>query len=290
MEYIRPATLADALGILAEHGQDARLLAGGTDLVLEMQIKKVRPRYLIDVSRLSELRGLSWVLREGAEDLVIGAGTPVRDLEISLQVRERAPVLAQAAGSLASVQIRHRATIGGNISHAAPSADTAPALLALCCQIEIASPSGRRTMPLEQFFVGPGQTVLEPCEIVTSFRVRVCQSTRASVYIKHSPRRAMDCAVVGVAAQADLHGSRLSHVRISLASVAPTPVRAYRAEEFLIGAGELTPATMAEAARRAAQDSRPIDDIRASAAYRRRMVEVNTHRALERVLQAGEHR
>jgi carbon-monoxide dehydrogenase medium subunit len=281
-EYVRARTLKEALQFLADHGPEACVLAGGTDLLLEMRSGKLSPRYLVDISRLSELRGI----RATEEGLSIGALTTVREVEISPLLVDGYRVLAQAAGTLGSVQVRNRATIGGNLCHAAPSADTAPALLALDAEAEIAALGGRERIPLGQFFLGPGQTVLGPDRLLVSLYLPRPAAGTAGVYIKHSLRRAMDLAFVGVAALLSVSDGHLQKVRIALGAVAPTPMRACRAEEVLLDRGDLGSAIIAEAARIAAEEARPIDDVRSTAWYRRRMVEVETRRALAQVAEA----
>ena len=281
-EYVRPATLAEALEFLAEHGPESRLLAGGTDLILEMQAKKASPRFVVDIGRLSELRGVRHVQHGAQAFIEVGALTTVREVETSPLLAEEGRGLALAAASLASVQVRNRATLGGNICHAAPSADTAPALLVLDALAEIAGPGGTTLVPLDQFFLGPGRTLLGPCDILLGFRIPRPIARRGSTNLKHSPRRAMDCAVVGVGASISIVNGKTLDVRLALGAVAPTPMRALRAEMVLRQAGELSPGALAEAAHEAAGEAKPIDDIRASAWYRRRMVEVCARRALER--------
>jgi len=285
-EYIRARTLEEALQVLADYGPEARVLAGGTDLLPEMRSGKLAPRYLIDISRLAELQGIRATEEEGEEGLIIGALTTVREVETSPLLVGGYRVLAQAAGTLGSVQVRNRATIGGNLCHAAPSADTAPALLVLDAQAEIAGPEGRERIPLEQFFLGPGQTILGPGQLLVNLYLPRPAAGTAGVYIKHSLRRAMDLAFVGVAALLSVSDGHLQKVRIALGAVAPTPMRARRAEEVLLARGDLSPATIAEAARVAAEEARPIDDIRSTAWYRRRMVEVETRRALAQAAEA----
>ncbi len=287
-EYIRAQSLEDALRLLAEHGPEARVLAGGTDLLLEMRGGKSSPHYLIDISRLAELRGIRVTEEAYGEGLAIGATTTVREVETSPLLVGGYRVLAQAAGTLGSVQVRNQATIGGNVCHAAPSADTAPALLVLDALAEIAGPEGREKVPLDQFFQGPGQTALGPDWILVSLHLPRPAAGTGGAYIKHSLRRAMDLAFVGVAALVSVADGSLEKVRIALGAVAPTPMRARQAEEALLACGDLSPATIAEAARVAAEEARPIDDIRSAAWYRRRMVEVETRRALARVAEAIE--
>lgn len=180
---------------------------------------------------------------------------------------------------MASMQIRNLATIGGNLCNAAPSADLAPPLIALEGTAVIAGPDGERRILLDQFFLGPGQTALAPGELLVAVELPVPHPRAAAVYLKNSPRRAMDIAVVGVAAAIAWLDRRCEVVRIVLGAVAPTPLRARRAENLLLGQ-EISQERVAEAARTAAQEAQPIDDVRGSAWYRRRMVDVLVRRAL----------
>lgn len=284
-DYYAPTSLNEALGLLAEQGGRARALAGGTDLLLKMRAGKLTPTRLINIKRLSELRGLSydepWGLR-------LGALTTVAEIMDSPQVRQRYPVLAHAAGTMASVQIRNLATVGGNLCNAAPSADLAPPLIALGAQAHIAGLRGERNVALEDFFTGPGQTVLADDELLVGVTVPCAEVSLTAVYLKHTPRQAMDIAIVGVAAAVILSEGVCVSARIVLGAVAPTPLRVWEAEAALIGR-PLEERGIAEAARLAAQAARPIDDVRASAWYRREMVGVLVRRALGEIAVNGFH-
>ena len=218
--------------------------------------------------------------------LTIGAAATVRAVETSAVVRAKYPVLAYAASTLASIQIRNLATVAGNICRASPSADMPPALLVLDAAVVLAGPAGERVVPLAEFFTGPGRTVRQPNELLTEIRVPPPQPHSGAAYIKHSPRRAMDLAVVGVAAAVTLQDGLCRNVRIALGAVAATPRRAREAEAVLEGC-EPTAARLEEAARVAATECSPISDVRGSADYRREMVRVNTARALQQALEAA---
>jgi carbon-monoxide dehydrogenase medium subunit len=286
-EYVRARSLDDALSILADRGDRAAVLAGGTDLILGIRARQLAPECLVDISQLEELRGIRPANSGPQSGLIVGAATTLRELETSPLLVGGYRLLAEAVGTLASVQIRNRASVGGNLCHAAPSADCAPSLLVLETQVELAGPQGRERVPLEDFFVGPGQTVLGAGRILVSLHLPYPGDCSGGCYIKHTLRRAMDCAFVGVAALVCTDGGRLSRARIGLGAVAPTPIRARRAEALLLERADLSPETLAAAARLAAGEARPIDDIRASAWYRRRVLEVQTRRALERAASAA---
>jgi len=274
-EYFAPATLYEACHLLAAHKGEARVIAGGTDLLLKMKAGALRadPKAIVNIKRLHELRGLA----DRQSVIGIGALTTLEELRGSPLVRERLPALAEAANTMASVQIRNLATVGGNLCNAAPSADLAPILIALEAVAVISSPSGGRRLPLDEFFVGPGQTVLTPGELLLAIEVPL--PAGRSAYLKHSPRQHMDIAVVGVGLALKLEADRCESARVVLGAVAPVPWRARRAEEELTGS-RLNPERISRAASLAAEEAMPIDDVRGSAWYRRRMVEVLTRRGL----------
>ena len=269
-DYQKVYTLQEALNAAsaAKAKGTSAFLAGGTDLLVQIKERKKQPRYVIDVKGVRELVGLTLL----EDQLSIGALTCIRTLETSLSISEKVPLLAQAAAKLGSVQIRHRATIGGNLCNASPSADTAPALLALEAQTEICGKEGTRVINLDKFFVGPGATVLADGEILTRLKIPLTLKRRGAVYYKLSTRKAMDLAFVGVAVLLELDGGdRISKARIALGAVAPTPVRAPSAEQRLEGK-ILSLDAARESAELAAQFCNPISDLRASAEYRREMV------------------
>lgn len=287
-EYHAPRTLDEALQLLAQHREKARVLAGGTDLVLMMTDRVVAPEHVIDIKNLGELTRFEW----GADgSLTVGAATPFRTLETDKRVRDTFPGLAESAGEVGSWQIRNLGTIGGNLCTASPSAEIAPILLALDAEAEIAGGKGRRTVPLRQFHTGVRRTVLEPDELLVSVKVPAPQGRAGSHYIKLKEREKMDIAFVGVASAVELEGGDgvVKNARIALGAVAPTPIRAEEAEAKLRGQ-RLTDELLAEAGRLAAQAAKPISDVRASAEYRREMVDVLTRRTLKQALQIAQSR
>ena len=283
-EYFAPGTLGEACEILATHDGSARVVAGGTDLLLKMKAGKLAPKVVVNVKRIPDLRGIS-----NLQSLVsIGSLTTLEQLRLSPLIREHYPALAAAAATMASVQIRNLATLGGNLCNAAPSADLAPILMALEAVARIVGPASERRVPLDDFFTGPGTTVLGPGELLVSLEVP--RPAGPSLYLKHSPRECMDIAVVGVGLALRWGDSSTvgptkmcETVRIVLGAVAPVPMRARRAEAELTGK-LLTAERIERAAKLAAEDARPIDDVRGSAWYRRRMVEVLTRRGLSALL------
>jgi carbon-monoxide dehydrogenase medium subunit len=267
-DYRKVYSLQEAFDAASASKGASAFLAGGTDLLVQIKEGKKQPRRVIDVKGIHELAGITL----SGDELSIGALTSIRTLETSPAVLEKAPLLAQTAAKLGSVQVRHRATIGGNLSNASPSADTAPALLALDAQVEINGKTGPRVIELGSFFLGPGATVLGDGEILTRLKISLTPHRQGSVYYKLSTRKAMDLAFVGVAVLLELGGDdKITKTRIALGAVAPTPIRAPSAENLLVGA-RLGPEAAREAAELAARSCEPISDHRASAEYRREMV------------------
>ena len=276
-EFYQPATLAEASRLVKENGAGGRFLAGGTDLVIAMKEKGLLPRYVVDLKRLP---GLSGIREEADGSIAIGALTTMYAVETSPLIRRKYPFLSQSAAEVGSIQIRNRATIGGNMANATPSADTAPALVALNATARISGLNGSRTVALEDFFKGPGQTVMSTEEILTEISIPRTAPELVGDYIKFSPRDMMDLAYVGVAVAFNLGSDRrCERVRIVLGAVAPTPLRARDAESLLEGQS-LTEALAAQVGDAAARESRPISDVRSSAEYRRAMVAVMTKRAV----------
>ena len=268
-EYFEPATLGDASKLLAAGGQ---VLAGGTDLLVEIKEQLRRADRVVNIKRISGMQGLSYDAREG---LRIGALATAREVELSPVALEHYPNLVQAVRELGSIQVRNRATIVGNVCRASPSADTLPPLIADGARVELFGQKGARELDLEKFFTGPGKTVLEPGELVTALVLPPPAPRTGKVYIKHGRRKAMELATVGVAVTLTLN----AEVRIVLGAVAPTPIRALRAEQMFKNEQSIE-----KAAQAAADESRPISNVRASAEYRRTMVRVLTRRALEQAL------
>jgi carbon-monoxide dehydrogenase medium subunit len=278
-EYYEPTTIGEACTFLAEKGEEARVLAGGTDVLVRMKDRRLKPRFLVNIKRIPDLEGIT--LDNGMK---LGALTTVRSVETSADIKRAYPALAYAASTLGTVQVRNLATVGGNLCNAAPSADTAPILVALSAQTLIKdSKGGSRSLPLEDFFLGPGVTVLQPGELLTELQVPPVPSGSASSYFKLGIRQACDCSIVGAAASVQLEGETCKDCRIVLGAVAPTPIRAKKAEEILRGE-KPTPELMSRAGEVAAGESMPITDIRASVEYRREMVKVVTRQVLEQAI------
>ena len=278
--YLRPKTLDEALSLLSEHGEGAKLLAGGTDLIPQIKRREMGvPRYVVD---LKGIPGLAALTHDRKGGLFIGPLTTIGAIENSDMVRAHFNPLVQAAANMASPQVRNRGTFAGNICSAVPSADSAPALLTLNASVKLKNLKGERVVPLDDFFTGPRKTVIDPDEVLVGITVPKMAPGSRGVYLKLSPRRSMDLAVVGVAALALCRDGVCKAVRIALGAVAPTPARARRAEEILLGKS-LSKALIEEAALNASTECRPIDDHRGSAEYRCDMVYAMTRRALQQL-------
>jgi carbon-monoxide dehydrogenase medium subunit len=277
-EYFAPTTLDEAVTLLRDNS-GARPLAGGTDLVVQMKEGATRfpyPAGIVNLRGVSELRGVDFSESEG---LRIGAGATMSEIVESSAVRERYPALADGAGVVGSLQTMNMATVGGNLCNAAPSADTAPALLVYEAKAVIVGPSGRREVPLAELFLGPGKTVLAEDELLAELRLAVPAAGSGAAYQRHTPRKQMDIAVVGVATLLTIEGGTISDARIALGAVAPTPIRAAKAEAALRGQAPGSEA-FARAGETAAGECSPIQDIRGSPEFRRHLVRVMTERML----------
>ncbi len=280
-EYFAPHTLQEAVALLHELGEHSRPLAGGTDLVVQMKEAATRfpyPSSVVSLTRIAELKRIEFSESAG---LRIGAAVTMMEVAESPIIRQRFQALAEGAAVVGSYQTMNMATLGGNLCNAAPSADTAPPLLAFEAQAVIAGPDGRRLLPLDQFFLGPGHTALAPGELLAELHLPAPLPGTGSAYRRHTPRKQMDIAVAGASAVLTLGAEgRIQKARIALGAVAPTPVRARQAESLLEGqppSAEL----FQRAGEAAAGEASPISDVRGSAAFRRRLVQVLTARMLE---------
>jgi aerobic carbon-monoxide dehydrogenase medium subunit len=260
-DYVAASSAAQVLDLLAEHGDDAKLLAGGHSLLPMMKLRLAQPAVLIDIGQVEELSGIT----ADGDVLVIGATTRHAELAASGLVRSGAPLLAHAAAQVGDPQIRHRGTIGGSLAHADPAADLPMALVALGGTVELRGPGGSRVVAADDFFAGYFETALEPDELLAA--VRVPSRPGLPWGYQKFVRRANDWAIVGAAATGG---------RIALANMGPRPLRALAAEQALAGG-----ASPAQAAELAAEDTSPGEDIHADRAYRQHLARVLTRRALE---------
>jgi carbon-monoxide dehydrogenase medium subunit len=279
-DYLVPKDMEEASALLAAGIGSLRPMQGGTDLLIRIRAGFVHPERVID---LKSLPGMVDIRLNADGWLVIGAACTMNQVGLHPLVCERYGVLAQGANSVASYQLRNRATIGGNCCNASPAADTAPALLCLDATAEVFGPNGFRRIPIGEFFTGPGRTALQRGEFLSSILVPPYQGRGAGSYKKLGRTRIGDIAVVSVAANCVMRDVGPGW-RIAIGAAGPTPLRAPAAEAAL--AEDVSPAGIARASELAAEAARPIDDIRASAAYRKAMVRVLARRGIEAVLAA----
>jgi len=285
LEFFAPKTLAEALNTSAKWGGDAKLLAGGTDLLVQMKQGTIRPKRLMSLHRV---RGLTGIDRMDS-GLKIGAMTPLWDVEHSAVVREQCAPLAMAASEIGSPAIRQVATIGGNLCNASPAADTAPSLFVSEAELYIQKKEGEKRIPVADFFRGPAQTSLDGGEILTSIFLPPLPSMSRSLYLRLGRKSKADLALVGMALvlAVDSDG-KVIEIRIGLGGVAPTPIRAKRAEE-LARDKVLNPSWIKKVAEQASEESQPISDIRGSADYKKAMVAALVSKGL-RQLSSNEER
>jgi len=281
-QYHEPTSLAEACRMMAELGGGVRPIAGGTDLVVNMRRRTVAPEHVVSLGRIKELCAMDLSDRV----FTIGACCTVSSLAESSAIASRFHALNEGALSLGSPLVRNLATAGGNLVTARPAADLPPPLMAYGASVTLRSSQEQRVVPLDQFFVGPGRTIMKPTEILTSIVFETCPPFSGSGYIKLGTRRALEIAIVSVASFLALErpGGRIQSARIALGSVAPVPMRARDAENMLIG--EIPGQSLfVKAGETAAGESKPIDDHRGTAGYRRDMVAVLTQKALHAALE-----
>ncbi len=280
-DYVRAGTADEVVRLLEEHGEAAQLLMGGTDLFVRMREGVIRPRIVVDVKHLPGMRDVVYDEQTG---LTVGAAVTMNQVARHPDVQAHYPLLAQAANSVASYQLRNRATLGGNLCNGSPAADTAPATLVLEGRITLYGPGGEREVEAREFFLGPGETAMRAGELMTAIRFPIPPAGGVGKYLKLGRNRAGDLAIAGVAVLGFPDGTAPSgyRFRVGLASVAPVVLRALEAEEVL-AANSPGEETFALAAEKAMEATSPINDVRASAAYRRAMVRNLTLRGLRDV-------
>lgn len=282
-EYEAPSTLAEALDLLEQHGEEAKILAGGHSLIPMMKLRFAEPEMLIDINNIP---GLSYI-KEEAGYLKIGTLTRESELEHSDLIADKYPIFTDASKLIADPQVRNMGTIGGNIAHGDAANDHPAVMIALNAQVEITGKNGSRTVSIDDFFFGFYMTAVQPGEILTAIHIPIPASGTGNAYHKLE-RKVGDYATAGVAVQLTIDSSGIvTQAGIGLTNVNPTPLRAKRSEAALIGK-KLTEATITEAAKYASEDCSPSDDLRGSEEYKRAMVAVITkrmiHKAAERAL------
>ena len=275
-DFLEPTTVEQASLLLAEHGDDARVIAGGTALMLGMRQRMLAPTHLISVAKIERLRGIDFDATHG---LRIGALTRHVDVARSALVAQNAPVLAQMAGQVANPQVRNQGTIGGNLCYADPSTDPPGCLMALDASIVLGSSRGERVLSIEEFLVDYYITALEPDEIVLEIRVPIQAPGTQGVYTRFLRTAAEHRPLVSVAFVAQRNGALCQSARLAVGASTPIPTRLRRAEEFLQGK-QVTPEIASEVARIVAQDITPVSDLRGSEDFRREMVRVVTRRTV----------
>ncbi|OGQ84249.1 MAG: hypothetical protein A3F90_13710 [Deltaproteobacteria bacterium RIFCSPLOWO2_12_FULL_60_19] len=283
MDYFKPESVSEALSLLAKYGNEAKIIAGGTDVMVDIKYKE-EPGCLVNIKRIP---GMS-AIEESGGSLRIGPLVTIREIETSKLVRERLPLLWEACHQFASLQIRNTATIGGNICRASPSGETLAPLLVLGAKAKLAFSDGEKTEPFNSLFQGPGKTSLGSKGLLAAIEIPYPPKGSSGVYLKHAVRGPMDIAVVGIAVLVvpDSAAKTLQEARIGLGAVAPTPIRAIKAEAMLRGK-PLDSKLVEQAAQMAAAESSPITDQRGSAEYRRWIVEALTRRGLEQTWKAA---
>ena len=281
-EYSSPTTLSEAISLLKQHGADAKILAGGQSLIPLMKLRLAAPKHLIDLGRIGDLS----YIRESDGHLTIGALTREAELERSELIRTKYPIIADTAAVIADPLVRNLATVGGNLAHADPANDHPATMLALGSEVVATGPGGARTIPLTDFFTGLFTTALNADEILTEIRIPVPPANSGGAYLKVE-RKVGDFAAAAVAAQVTLNGNVVKSVGIGLTNVGLTPVKATRAEQALQGKSA-DENNIQEAARIAAEEAEPSDDLRGSVEYKRSLVRVLTARALRLAIQRAQ--
>ena len=277
-EYHAPRSVTEAVSLLASLGDEAKLLAGGHSLLPMMKLRFAQPAHLIDLGAIQDLRGV----REEAGTLVIGAMTTEADLLASALVRNKVPLLAEAAGQIADPQVRYRGTIGGDISHGDPGNDHPALMLALDAAFVLTGPTGQRTVSANGFFLGLYSTLLAPAEILTQIRIPIPAAGTGWSYQKLK-RKTGDFATAATAVLLRMKGATVAQVAIALTNAAATPLRASAAEHALVGK-PINAASLGDAARLAMGICQPAADLRGDVAYKTAMCGEMTHRALQAAL------
>ncbi len=279
--YYEPTIVDECIQLMNDYGRDARLLAGGTDLVVKLRSRAIRAKAVVSLNGIPELSKIA----KAGDQLQIGAMARLIDVSKSDQLTGAWQAIKAAAGHVSSMQIRNLATLGGNSCNASPAADTVPALIVNDAEVTIAGPRGERVVALEQFFVGPGITVLKQGEIVTSFKLPHLGRGNGAIYKKYAIRGDTDIAIIGIAARLKVAaGKVIEEARLVLGGVASTPLRLPDVENMLVG-NTLTTELGAAVAEAAVEACRPISDARATKEYRKEMVRVWTRDVLRQANQ-----
>ena len=281
-EYLRPKSLGEALELKAKYGGDAMILAGGTDLLVDIRMRAKKPKYVIDIKGIKELSELKYVEGRGLE---IGSAVTLSEIERSKVVKEKFHVLWDAVRQLADFPLRTRATLAGNIANASPASDSAPALLVLGAEVELSSTRGTRKLPIKKFFKWVKQTYMEPDEMITRIFVPEPPRDSRGMYLKFTRISVEDLSVVGIAGlAANPKEPEKRIVRLAYASVAPTPVLVEEVEE-IFNHDKPVKELIREAVEAVKKKTSPITDVRGTAEYRRHLIEFGTAYLLNRLLE-----
>jgi CO/xanthine dehydrogenase FAD-binding subunit len=277
INYEVPTTVSQAVAMLKRHGEGARPLVGGTDLLIQLRAGVRRPEYIVDLKHIKELNQIKFDAKKG---LRLGAAVSCIEIHESEVMRKHYPGLAEAAHLIGSLQIQNRASVGGNLCNGSPAADSTPALIALGAKACITGGKAVREVAVEDFVTSPGRTVLKPGEILIEFAIPAPKPHSSDAYLRFIPRNEMDIAVVGVGTSLTLDGEVVKAARIALAAVGPTPIFAKKAADSLIGK-TLDSAAIEAAAQIAIETATPIDDMRGTAEFRKHITGVLTRRTLQ---------
>jgi aerobic carbon-monoxide dehydrogenase medium subunit len=283
INYEAPSTVDQAVKLMAAHGDKARAICGGTDLIIQMRAGVRRPDFVVDLKNIADMRRISFSMQHG---LKLGAAVPAIEIYENADMQRYYPGLTEAAHLIGSLQIQSRASVGGNLCNGSPAADTTPALIALGAKARVVGPKGERMVPVEDFCTGPGRTVLKPDELLVELHIPTPARHSSDSYLRFIPRNEMDIAVVGVgtALTIDTTDDRCVEARIGLGAVGPTPIFAKEASNALTGK-MLDDANIEKAAQAAIAASSPIDDMRGTAEFRRHVVGVLTRRTIAKAIE-----
>lgn len=283
IDYVAPRRLDEAVEVLAEYGDRAKVLAGGTDILVQLREYQRDCDILVDVKRIPELMELSFDPTRG---LTLGAAVPCCDIYSNVEIRSAYPGLIDAVAIIGGIQIQSRASVGGNLCNASPAADTIPALIVHRAVCTIAGPRGQRQVPVEDFCTAPGKTVLAPGELLVNLHLPAPAKGFGACYLRFIPRNEMDIAVVGAGVSVTVNGDgkRCSNGRVALAAVAPRPLLVRKSEEILANA-DCDEELLARLIAACRDEASPITDMRGTAEFRRHLIGVLTRRALEVALE-----
>ncbi|UCE97194.1 MAG: xanthine dehydrogenase family protein subunit M [Dehalococcoidia bacterium] len=274
--YFHPSTVKSAISLLDKYRRGAKVLAGGTDILVSMRTRNSLPRYLVDISGITKL---NYIKFDSKGLLKLGPLVTIRDVELSEIIGTKYQLLREAAFCMGTIQVNNLATIIGNICRASPAGDMAPPLLVLEAKVKISGPDRNRVIPLSGFFIGPGKTILKYNEMVTEIQIPVIKENVGTAFLRLT-RVASDLAKVSVAAAVEVKGGIFNKVKIALGSVAPKPIRAENAESFLLGKS-ISDETIEKAADLIIKDIKPIDDVRSSKDYRKEVSKILVAKAIE---------